>query len=505
MIASNGMMQAELFILRLSRSSGVLGLAGMAFTSEMFPEFPNFSRDRSKAHGILLVRPLLEFSKEDMYDICRGGNQQWVEDPTNRSPIYARNRIRMSLSNLSSPMFKAELHAAISECRRTRLHVDRLCHLLLNEIVSIMPHGYAVINIETLQSMQVKDIYLAKFAALVLQFISQRHRPVRGNASKLLLNYLKTFPCKTCLTVAGCYLCPAPGSKGTKVLVCCSIDSSLPILMKLFPAYSYGGQYCFATSKLEQIVKDSEAYLNRSIPDALSVPFLDVTSSESVLLEAKRLGILSESTYRSIVSLQKEESEKFKSKGENISDFVSKEDMRFSGATLSKLIYPGQVGYFMNRFVLDWKACNRVTYNALPMNESVPVKELDSEGQCCCSSYLIGDEMVAEVRPMIDADWVYLSDLSKKTLGDQSQNHPAVKTERLTGRAMDYAILSARNALLSLKCIPVAARRAMPVLVHAKGVLLSIPSIGFSCCPHLVVTADFNPRIPLGGGHSSFP
>ncbi|GFP90462.1 trna(ile)-lysidine synthase [Phtheirospermum japonicum] len=90
LIAHHADDQAELFILRLSRNSGVLGLAGMAFISQMFAEFPDFSVEGSNAHGMLLVRPLLEFSKEDMYDICRGANQQWVEDPTNRSSLYAR-------------------------------------------------------------------------------------------------------------------------------------------------------------------------------------------------------------------------------------------------------------------------------------------------------------------------------------------------------------------------------------------------------------------------------
>jgi hypothetical protein len=34
--------------------------------------------------------------------ICRGSNQSWVEDPTNNSMMYARNRIRASLRNLST-------------------------------------------------------------------------------------------------------------------------------------------------------------------------------------------------------------------------------------------------------------------------------------------------------------------------------------------------------------------------------------------------------------------
>ena len=56
-------MQAELFVLRLSRNSGVLGLAGMAFVSHSFPSHC------SMRNGFLIVRPLLPFSKEYMYQV----------------------------------------------------------------------------------------------------------------------------------------------------------------------------------------------------------------------------------------------------------------------------------------------------------------------------------------------------------------------------------------------------------------------------------------------------
>ncbi|CAH1430146.1 unnamed protein product [Lactuca virosa] len=177
---------AELFILRLSRNSGVLGLAGMALATQLFATHQ--SLDDGISNSILLVRPLLDFSKQDLYKICEEGKQQWVEDPTNQNTIFARNRIRMSLGNLSSCIFKSELQAVISACRMTRVYVDQICCSLMNQSVTVMPEGYAIIDLSILNPSKVLDICLSKFVTLLLQFISQRQRPVRGNAQKLLLD-----------------------------------------------------------------------------------------------------------------------------------------------------------------------------------------------------------------------------------------------------------------------------------------------------------------------------
>lgn len=69
MLSEVGWMQAELFILRLSRSSGVLGLAGTAFASEIFSQNLQLDVKHMKNRSILLVRPLLDLWKEDMYKV----------------------------------------------------------------------------------------------------------------------------------------------------------------------------------------------------------------------------------------------------------------------------------------------------------------------------------------------------------------------------------------------------------------------------------------------------
>ncbi|CAK9170686.1 unnamed protein product [Ilex paraguariensis] len=510
LIAHHADDQAELFILRLSRGSGVLGLAGMAFTSQLFTKCSDFDGEASSRHGILLVRPLLEYSKGDMYKICQGGDQEWVEDPTNQSALFARNRIRMSLKNLSSAIFNSELQAVISACRRTRLHVDQICRNLLNKAVTVMPQGYAVVDLEILNPSKVEDLCLSKFVSLVLQFISQRHKPVRGSALKLLLDYIRTSLCKTSFTAAGCFLCPSPGSKGSRLLVCCSVDSSLPSKMEIFHKHSYEGQNCSIPSEVEQIAAEGKSYADRLIPDPSDVHFLDVTSSEYVLVEAKRRNILSGPTYRNIILLQRDESRHFKSKIEVMSDYKAKNVIESASAVVSKGLHPGKFGYFMDRFMVSWKLGKKNYCDALSADEVDCDLGLKVEcQQDCCGSCVVGCDVVAEVRHMIDADWLYLAELSKcqhvesKRQGVLLSSKPGQATGKISS-CSNYVKLSAQKALLSLKTIPVAARRGLPVLVDPHALLLSIPSIGFKHCPCLMASAVFKPRIPLGGGHSSF-
>lgn len=78
--AHHGDDQAETILFRLTRGSGVAGLAGMARETPL--------------DGLTLLRPLLAYPKAELVDICRAAGHPFCEDPSNISQKYARARLR---------------------------------------------------------------------------------------------------------------------------------------------------------------------------------------------------------------------------------------------------------------------------------------------------------------------------------------------------------------------------------------------------------------------------
>jgi tRNA(Ile)-lysidine synthase len=72
--------QAETILFRLTRGSGVAGLAGMAPTGRL--------------GDLALLRPLLGLPKSELIGICEAAGQPHVRDPSNADDAYARVRLR---------------------------------------------------------------------------------------------------------------------------------------------------------------------------------------------------------------------------------------------------------------------------------------------------------------------------------------------------------------------------------------------------------------------------
>lgn len=80
--------QAETVIMRLSRGSGLAGLAAMA---------PQSDRD-----GMVLVRPFLDVPKSRLVATLEKAGVAFADDPTNRDPRFTRPRLRALMPALAA-------------------------------------------------------------------------------------------------------------------------------------------------------------------------------------------------------------------------------------------------------------------------------------------------------------------------------------------------------------------------------------------------------------------
>ncbi|KAJ7516409.1 hypothetical protein O6H91_22G057500 [Diphasiastrum complanatum] len=221
--------QDELFVLRLSRHSGVAGLAGMAFTTELFSQAQSVCcKDKLNAR-LILVRPLLQFRKQDLYKICQNSSQEWVEDTTNQNLFFARNRIRKFLNCTPFSPLRQSLQHVIAECRKARVSLDKSRDKVLSESVLVdQEYGFVTIQTEKFLLSSIDEAILSRALAAVLQFIAQRERPPRGRVLQAVLDWIRFKRMKGAFTAAGCYLIAKPRSKGSKVLITFSPDSPQP-------------------------------------------------------------------------------------------------------------------------------------------------------------------------------------------------------------------------------------------------------------------------------------
>lgn len=83
--------QAETVLMRLLRGAGLQGLGGIPMQRGVF------------------IRPLLTVYKEEILHYCREFSVPFVEDETNREPIYLRNKVRHELLPLLQGEYNPEI------------------------------------------------------------------------------------------------------------------------------------------------------------------------------------------------------------------------------------------------------------------------------------------------------------------------------------------------------------------------------------------------------------
>jgi len=92
--------QAETFLMRLVRGSGLRGLSGIPY--------------KRKLGTAELVRPLLDCSKKNLLLFLKKNNISFIQDKMNRNPVFLRNRIRHELLPLLRSDFNPQIEQVLA-------------------------------------------------------------------------------------------------------------------------------------------------------------------------------------------------------------------------------------------------------------------------------------------------------------------------------------------------------------------------------------------------------
>ncbi|PWC79150.1 cell cycle protein [Azospirillum sp. TSH64] len=183
--------QAETVLLRLARGSGIDGLAGMAPV---------------RADGaVRVIRPLLRFSHERLLATCRAGGVDWIEDPSNSNPRFARARLRAARETLGGEGLDAgRLGEVARRAGRARAALEQATAALLAEAATVHPEGWITLAPAPLRAAPLEIALRALGAALAA--VGGPAYPVRDEALERLLDGLKDGQggAKTGATLGGC-------------------------------------------------------------------------------------------------------------------------------------------------------------------------------------------------------------------------------------------------------------------------------------------------------------
>jgi hypothetical protein len=267
------------------------------------------------------------------------------------------------------------------------------------------------------------------------------------------------------LTIAGCYLCAAPRSKGTKILVCCSVDWMESSSAEVSYKCSYEEQTP-PVPEIDQIVVEGCLQSEQFIQDCSNLPFVYSKSSIDVLNKGKDLSIIDDFTLEKLCYLRTDEHDKFIVNEHKHEDHDS-EETEFPDLNVLSLC-PGETCHFMSRFLITWRAPEDV--NEICLHEN---KEHVSK---ICIMNFIGS---LEVRHMADADWLFLAEVCniRSVEENLSDRKASIGKMEMDNAPQHYRYLqrSAHKALQILRSIPAAARRTLPVLTNAHGDIMCIP------------------------------
>jgi len=190
--------QAETFLMRLKRGSGLDGLAAI-------PEEGVWA-------GLILLRPLLDVPKARLVATLEDAGLAFAIDPSNADPRFERARMRGAADALAKlGLAPAGVALSARRLRRARAALDAVACDFLSRHAETSEAGYAVIDQAALTSAP-EEIGLRALSRLIAA-VGGGEDPVQLAKLEALLGALKTGPDKA-HTLGRCRIAPHAGRLG---------------------------------------------------------------------------------------------------------------------------------------------------------------------------------------------------------------------------------------------------------------------------------------------------
>ncbi len=264
--------QAETFLLRLARGSGVDGLSAMAPVTDL--------------GGVKLVRPLLETSKADLVALAEDAGASYILDPSNQMDSFARVRMRKLLPVLEGEgLSPKRLAATAARMRRAReaLEIESDQYLACHANWSVA--GFIRFDRAAFQDDGPIEIALRVLSDALMRAAGEA-LPPRMARVEALLGAIRSGTLGGGRTCAGCRVIP---EKTSEIIICreyravesirqpVSRESQMPIIWDGRYALSFANADALETGMLEigalgsegwRQVKEYYAGIETPLPDA---------------------------------------------------------------------------------------------------------------------------------------------------------------------------------------------------------------------------------------------
>jgi tRNA(Ile)-lysidine synthase len=191
--------QAETFLLRLARGSGLDGLSAMRAVSPCPADA-----------AVVLVRPLITFERDALREHLTSRGQEWIEDPMNGDPRFGRVRIREALGALGSAgLTAARISDAAAHLGRARQALDAVTGAVLRR--ACRPDGNAILIEAAALAAAPREVGLRALAQVLMTVSGQAYRP-RFERLERLFDAIAQGSLGGGCTLHGCKIAPQRGN-----------------------------------------------------------------------------------------------------------------------------------------------------------------------------------------------------------------------------------------------------------------------------------------------------